>query len=392
MSWDGVARFFGFHTWTIDDERISIEDVYDEHGMWNGKRLRLENHSLEPYPGLRSILNDIPTTLTVLNIGGCGLSALPESISRLTNLQRLRVEANDLSEFPRSMGHLTNLKRLRAYGNELSWLPEEFGDLRSLQILRLGGNKFNTHHHHDGLGAIKYMSALRELYLRENPDLREIPGYVATKRGLEIFGVDQWIIEQEEKQPQRNPMATSWVINGVLAEVEDIPDDCDDTPDGTKLELQELPLDATILTNIFSTAVTSIALLNIYKCRLTSIPDSIDSLVNLQRLWVDENCLEALPRSIGRLKRLTHLSARLGLGGNLFSNRGLSVVAKMQSLEKLYLKNNEFMTVIPRSTAMKPSLRLLHVGKNNIEEPRVKITKGEMNMDAVRRYAEEYDW
>ena len=196
MSWDGVARFFGFHTWTIDDERISIEDVYDEHGMWNGKRLRLENHSLEPYPGLRSILNDIPTTLTVLNIGGCGLSALPESISRLTNLQRLRVEANDLSEFPRSMGHLTNLKRLRAYGNELSWLPEEFGDLRSLQILRLGGNKFNTHHHHDGLGAIKYMSALRELYLRENPDLREIPGYVATKRGLEIFGVDQWIIEQ----------------------------------------------------------------------------------------------------------------------------------------------------------------------------------------------------
>ena len=64
----------------------------------------------------------------------------------------------------------------------------------------------------------------------------------------------------------------------------------------------------------------------------------------------------------------------------------------MQSLEKLYLKNNEFMTVIPRSTAMKPSLRLLHVGKNNIEEPRVKITKGEMNMDAVRRYAEEYDW
>ena len=116
-------------------------------------------------------------------------------------------------------------------------------------------------------------------------------------------------LSQEEKQPQRNPMATSWVINGVLAEVEDIPDDCDDTPDGTKLELQELPLDATILTNIFSTAVTSIALLNIYKCRLTSIPDSIDSLVNLQRLWVDENCLEALPRSIGRLKRLTHLSA-----------------------------------------------------------------------------------
>ena len=180
-------------SWTIDGERISIEEVNDGYEMRNGKRLRLENHSLEPYPGhpgLSSILKEIPTTLTVLNIGGCGLSAIPESISRLTNLQRLRVEANDLTHFPRSMGSLTKLRRLRAYGNELSWLPEEFGNLGSLQILRLGGNKFKTHRHHDGLGAIKSMSALRELYLRENSGLREIPRYIATKPDLEIFGVD----------------------------------------------------------------------------------------------------------------------------------------------------------------------------------------------------------
>ena len=104
--------------------------------------------------------------------------------------------------------------------------------------------------------------------------------------------------------------------------------------------------------------------------------------VNLQLLWVDENRLEALPRSIGRSKRLIHLSAYCNElswlpSEFLYSETEVGVVAKMRSLEKLYLKNNEFMTVIPRSIAMKPSLRLLHVGKNNIEEPRVKITKGE---------------
>ena len=236
------------------------------------------------------------------------------------------------------------------------------------------------------------------------------PAFVARTR---MSHYDVAYLHEKEKQLS-DPMTTSWVINGVLAEVEDIPDDRrDDTPDGTKLELQSCPFhdDAAILANIFSTAVKSIALLNISNCRLTSIPNSIDRLVNLQRLWIDKNRLEALPRSIGRLKRLTHLSAYrnklswlptefrrlddllvLRLGGNQFGDGGLSVVARMRSLEELYLKNNKFMTVIPRKIARKRSLRLLHVGRNKIEEPRVEVIDGEMDMDDVRRYAREYDW
>ena len=189
--------------WVIDGEKIKIEDVHDPPEMPNGKRLRFVGLSFD-YFGLFSVLQEIPTTLTVLNISGCGLSSIPDSISRLTNLQRLRVEDNDLSEFPRSLGELTKLTRLRAYGNELSWLPEEFGYLRNLKILRLGDNKFKTHDDHDGLGAIKYMRSLQELYLKKNPGLHEIPGYVATKEGLRIFGVNQSLIDRARRRARRH--------------------------------------------------------------------------------------------------------------------------------------------------------------------------------------------
>ena len=171
----------------VDGELIEIENVSDGSEMEDGKRLQLDYRFIGR-SRLRSILSRVPTTLTVLNIGGCGLASIPESISRLTNLQRLRVEDNNLKEFPRSMGSLTQLTRLRAYGNELSWLPKEFRSLCNLKILRLGGNEFGTYTN-DGLGVIRNMRALEKLFLKDNPNLTEIPDYIA-RENLRIYGVD----------------------------------------------------------------------------------------------------------------------------------------------------------------------------------------------------------
>ena len=111
------------------------------------------------------------------------------------------------------MSSLTQLTRLRAYGNKLSWLPTEFRSQCNLKILRLGGNKFGTETQ-DGLGVIRNMRAFEKLYLRDNPNLTEIPDYVANKRNLRIRGVDMDEIEIRETASFPNAFEFTRVLSG----------------------------------------------------------------------------------------------------------------------------------------------------------------------------------
>ena len=202
-------------------------------------------------------------------------------------------------------------------------------------------------------------------------------------------------------------MSTDWMIHGARKAVEDIQGDDDDTPDGVKLDLHG-GLSHVAFTDILSTAVTTIAILDVSGCGLTSIPNSIDRLVNLQHLRIESNDLKALPRSMGSLKCLTRLKAFanqlswlptefrrlkklkvLRLGGNRIGNSGLGALAGMRSLEELYLRENESMKVIPHYIAKKRSLQILDVGENDIEKPQVEVTDGKIDMEEVRRYARE---
>ncbi|MFX1259438.1 MAG: leucine-rich repeat domain-containing protein, partial [Promethearchaeota archaeon] len=62
--------------------------------------------------------------LQVIAIGlyDCGLSTLPESISKLKSLQTLSLQHNKLSTLPESIGDLKSLTRLILEHNQLSTL------------------------------------------------------------------------------------------------------------------------------------------------------------------------------------------------------------------------------------------------------------------------------
>ena len=92
-------------------------------------------------------------------------------------------------------------------------------------------------------------------------------------------------------------MSTDWMIHGARKAVEDIQGNDDDTPDGVKFDPHG-GLSHVALTDILSTAVTTIAILDVSGCCLTSIPNAIDRLVNLQYLRIESNDLKALPRSM----------------------------------------------------------------------------------------------
>jgi len=72
------------------------------------------------------------------------LTTLPESIGKLSSLQKLDLEGNKLTTLPKSISKLTSLQELKLWDNQLSTLPESIGQLSSLKLLRLESNQLTT--------------------------------------------------------------------------------------------------------------------------------------------------------------------------------------------------------------------------------------------------------
>ncbi len=79
--------------------------------------------------------------LTRLELNACGLSALPASISKLSNLQTLSLRNNPLDMLPDEICALTQLEFLDLRGCLLAELPMEIGNLERLVTLDLRGTK-----------------------------------------------------------------------------------------------------------------------------------------------------------------------------------------------------------------------------------------------------------
>ena len=100
------------------------------------QRLRLYNNQLTALPGSLGRL----THLLELNLQENQLTALPESIGRLTQLRSLWLHDNQLTALPESIGWLTQLQRLLLHGNQLTILPESMEKLTHLEELFLHDN------------------------------------------------------------------------------------------------------------------------------------------------------------------------------------------------------------------------------------------------------------
>jgi internalin A len=68
------------------------------------------------------------------------LTALPESLCQLTQLQSIDLSHNQLTALPESLGKLTQLQELHLSHNQLTALPESLGQLKQLQELGLSIN------------------------------------------------------------------------------------------------------------------------------------------------------------------------------------------------------------------------------------------------------------
>merc|ERR1711934_682158 len=77
--------------------------------------------------------------LTVLNLSGCQIRSLPESIGNCTELNELILLSCDcLRQLPSSIVNLVNLAKLDLYATAIHTVPESVASLRSLTYLSLG--------------------------------------------------------------------------------------------------------------------------------------------------------------------------------------------------------------------------------------------------------------
>lgn len=80
------------------------------------------------------------TTLTHLSLRANQLTSLSADIGRLAALTQLSVADNQLQELPATLGHLTQLTHLNLKNNQLTVLPFEICELEQLEMLQLQGN------------------------------------------------------------------------------------------------------------------------------------------------------------------------------------------------------------------------------------------------------------
>ncbi len=117
---------------------------------------------------------------------------------------------------------------------------------------------------------------------------------------------------------------------------------------------------------VINNRVTTISL---FKCGLSTLPESIGDLKSLQTLWLSNNNLRTLPESIGQLSSLQTLY----LDNNQLSTLPESI-GDLSSLEKLIIYFNQLST-LPESMNSMSSLKELNISENPLKSRAKSVLK-----------------
>jgi Leucine-rich repeat (LRR) protein len=302
-------------------------------------------------PGeVASMLESASAEVTELTLKGCQLKTLPESIGRLGKLARLDVSENELEALPAAikgcalltsldasdnalkalpaeLGELSSLKELLAYKNAISAVPEELGKLAQLETLNLFNNKLLKCQ--PKLGEMK---ALTEVNFAANKMMQVPPGAVAGWAEATVL---------------------NWADNRLLKLA----------PLGHMQKLQELRLFGNQLSEApdFGRGMPALTLLDLRKNNLEELPENFFELLpKAKKVSLDNNCLKALPASVGGAKSLASFT--------LNSNQIETLPADLARLplEVLFVSDNK-LTRLPATFGQTRKMQRVNLSGNLIE-------------------------
>ena len=90
------------------------------------------------------LLKHFVNYLRYLDLSHCGLSAIPEEVWELTQLEELYIYCNNICEISPKIKNLTNLKSFDCRYNNLTAFPVEICQLTKLDNFRFNGNKLDV--------------------------------------------------------------------------------------------------------------------------------------------------------------------------------------------------------------------------------------------------------
>ena len=260
-----------------------------------------ENEGLQE--ALRRIEGARRTSDTELDLSGLGLTAIPDAIVQLPQLQGLDLGVNQISIIPGSITQLSQLTLLGLDQNQISIIPDAIAQLSQLHTLYLTKNEISIIP-----DAIAQLSQLQTLDLDEN----------------RISFISNSIAQLSQLQTLRLNRNQISIIPDSLAQLS---------------QLQTLDLRGN---------------------QISIIPNSIAQLSQLQALYLNENQISIIPDSLAQLSQLQILDLR----GNQISIIPDSI-AQLSQLQALYLNENQI-SIIPDSIAQLSQLKRLDLSNNQL--------------------------
>ncbi|PKI38093.1 hypothetical protein CRG98_041512 [Punica granatum] len=266
------------------------------------------------------------------------LSALPNSVGRLTRLQSLCLSSTKIEELPDTLGDLKSLETLNLYESKLRILPDAVGDLESLVTLNLSDTKLCALP--DSVGRL---SKLRWLWL-ESTKIEELPDSLGDLKSLEILELKSSKLrilpdsvgEMSELRDLlldgcniRKLPSSIWKLAklehlsaGTCHFLTDVPKDS---------QSAEFPTILNQLSHLRDLSITPYGVPSLQDQVCNFSIDGIKNLTNLENLELQCLGLECLPQlpSTLRMLKLTYISARTKLPD--FSN-----LKKLRSIDFEY--------------------------------------------------------
>ncbi|XP_003375374.1 putative PDZ domain protein, partial [Trichinella spiralis] len=260
---------------------------------------------------------------------------VPADISNLSELEDLDLSKNDIQEIPDSIKQCRNLLYVDLSSNPINRLPEcvfQLGRLTSLGLNDISMTNLPT-----DIGKLTNLEALEA---RENL-LRSLPASIEQLKNLKRLDIGS------------NEFETLPLEIGQLENLQELYVDCND--------LECLPKVHSLI-HCCSFIYLFLQSLDVSENKILSFPDDLGELVSLSDLTASQNCVEVLPHSIGRLKKLTILK--------IDKNRLVALtpaIGSCASLCELVLTEN-LLTELPSSLGNLKKLTVFNVDRNRLSE------------------------
>ena len=288
---------------------------------------------------------------------------VPEEITLLTSLKSLVLEdqefADENGQMPSILGELTTLTELSITKNNFKWstIPESYSKLVNLEIFHVESCNVSG----PLPPFLSSMTSLRELLIRKNPMSSSIPSdYFERITNLTSLTITTCSITgslPSSLQALSNLDFLALSFNSFNSTIYDF-----EMPRLTRLILNDNDFSGTVPFKLGN--LESLEVLQLSSNMLTgSLPHELSRLSRLTTLRIANNLLSStIPDSIGSMTLLRHLE----LGANRITGNIPTALSNLPALQYLQLEENNITSTIPTELCILTTLLRFRINNNRM--------------------------